>query len=87
MHALHGDYKKAMILASDIEVHVLLLAIATASILPGCELWLAFGHGSNFRYISAHGIADKLGTYIGHGRSPAFYSCMLFFWMCYHIIV
>ena len=60
MHALHGDYKKAMILASDIEVHV--LAIATASILPGCELWLAFGHGSNFRYISAYGIANQLGT-------------------------
>ena len=60
IHALHGYYEKTMILALDTDV--LVLAIAIASILPGCELWRAFGHGSNFRYISAYGIANQLGT-------------------------
>lgn len=49
-----------MILVTDTDVVV--LTIATASVLPGCELWVAFGHGSQFRYISAHDIADQLST-------------------------
>lgn len=60
VHALQRDYAKVMILVTDTDVVV--LTIATASVLPGCELWVAFGHGSNFRYISAHDIADQLGT-------------------------
>ena len=56
---LKGKYKKAMIIATDTDV--LVLAIATASVLPdGCQRWLAFGHGCNFRYISAHDIAAHL---------------------------
>ena len=33
--------------------------------LDGCEIWLAFGHGGNFRYIAVHTIA----TVLGHERS------------------
>ena len=29
--------------------------------LEGCETWLAFSHDKNFRYITAHTIAAKLG--------------------------
>ena len=37
------------------------MAIATARALEGCEIWLAFGHGKNFRYIAANTIAAELG--------------------------
>ena len=42
-----------------------MLAIATIRVLDGCEIWLAFGHGRNFRYIAVHTIAAVLG----HERS------------------
>ena len=54
----HG-LKKMMVHATDTDV--LVLAIATARMLEGCEIWLAFGHGKNFRYIAAHTIAAVLG--------------------------
>ena len=55
----HGIMKKIMVHATDTDV--LVLAIATASVLEGCEIWLAFGHNKNFRYIAAHTIAAELG--------------------------
>ena len=48
-----------MVHATDTDV--LVLAIATASVLEGSEIWLAFGHAKNFRYIAAHSIATVLG--------------------------
>ena len=33
------------------------------------ELWLAFGHGNNLRYISAHGIASQLGNVLSKALS------------------
>ena len=58
-HAYHHGMKKIMLHATDTDV--LVLAIATASILEGCEIWLAFDHSKNFRYIAAHTIAAELG--------------------------
>ena len=49
-----------MLHATDTDVLVYVLAIATASVLEGCEIWLAFGHSKNFRYIAAHTIAAEL---------------------------
>ncbi len=43
------------------DTDVLVLAIATASMLEESEIWLAFGHAKNFRYIAAHSIAAVLG--------------------------
>ena len=37
------------------------IQISTATVLEGCEIWLAFGHGSKFWYIAAHTIATALG--------------------------
>ena len=51
--------KKIMVHATDTDV--LVLAIATASVLERCEIWLAFGHNKNFRYIAAHTITAELG--------------------------
>ena len=42
----------------DVITH--LLAIRTAAILH--DIWVDFGHGKIFRYISAHSIAAALGT-------------------------
>jgi len=58
-HAYHHGIKKIMVHATDTDV--LVLAIATARTLEGCEIWLAFGHSKNFRYIAAHMIAAELG--------------------------
>ena len=49
-----------MIIATDTDVVV--LAIFTAIKLPDCKLFLAFGHGKDFRYISCHEIASTLGA-------------------------
>ena len=57
--AYHHGQRKIMIHATDTDV--LVLAIATASSLNDCEIWLAFGHGKNFRYIAVHDIAAHLG--------------------------
>ena len=71
-HAYQHGMKKIMVHATDTDV--LVLAIATASVLEGCEIWLAFGHNKNFRYIAAHTIAAELEM-IG---ARDCYSCMLF---------
>lgn len=54
-----------MIHATDTDV--LVIAIATASHLSNAEIWLAFGHADNFRYISAHIIAERLGHELSVG--------------------
>ena len=59
-HAHQAGHNSIMIHATDTDVVV--LAISAASDLPETELWLAFGHGNNFRYIAAHGIANQLGS-------------------------
>jgi len=58
-HAYQHGMKKIMLHATDTDV--LVLAITTASVLEGCEIWLGFGHKKNFRYIAAHTIAAELG--------------------------
>ena len=41
---------------------VVVIAVAVSSILKNCEVWIAFGHGNELRYIPCHRIANKLGT-------------------------
>ena len=55
----HG-YRKLMVYATDTDVVV--IAIAVASVLENCEIWVAFGHGSKVRYIPCHQIAVNLGS-------------------------
>ena len=50
---------RVIIQATDTDVVV--LAVASASVFNGVELWVAFGHGNTFRYIAAHEIANSLG--------------------------
>ncbi len=57
-HAYQQGYRRIIIRATDTDV--LVLAVAVASVLDGCELWLAFGHGVKFRNIPAHVIAANL---------------------------
>ncbi|KAJ8041387.1 hypothetical protein HOLleu_12189 [Holothuria leucospilota] len=47
------------------DTDVVALAIAMASKIGGCAMWLAFGHGKNFRHIAAH----TFSTHIGPERS------------------
>ena len=47
--AYHHDMKKIMLHATDTDV--LVLAITTASVLEGCEIWLAFSHSKNFMQV------------------------------------
>ena len=50
LHVNHGfneGYRKILIEATDTDV--VALAIATASKLPGIELYIAFGHGKTFK--------------------------------------
>jgi len=58
-HAYKHGMKKIMLHANDTDV--LVLAIATASVLERCEVWLAFGHNKHFRHFAAHTIAAELG--------------------------
>ena len=46
-HSFHDGFSKMMIHATDTDVVV--LAIAVSSVLHGCEIWVAFGHGSTIR--------------------------------------
>jgi len=50
-HAYKHGMKEIMLHTTDTDV--LVLAIATACVLEGCEVWLAFGH-KHFSYIAAH---------------------------------
>ena len=56
VHAYQQGHRKIMIHATDTDV--LILAITASSDLPGCEVWLALGHGTKFRYIAVHDIAS-----------------------------
>jgi len=68
-----------MLNATDTDV--LVVAIATASALEGCEIWLAFGRNKHFRYIVAHMIAAEFtddwykGLLITHAFSQSHVFC------------
>ena len=38
-----------------------MVALAVASVMDGCEVGLAFGHGNKVWYIAAHTIAARIG--------------------------
>jgi len=59
-HAYHHGMKKIMVRATDTDVLVYTCHRYTARTLEGFEIWLAFGHSKNFRYIAAHTIAAEL---------------------------
>ena len=59
-HAAQHGHNKINIRTVDTDVVV--LAVSAMSKLPaGCELWLSFGTGKNFRYLAAHQMAACLG--------------------------
>ncbi|KAJ8031729.1 hypothetical protein HOLleu_25019 [Holothuria leucospilota] len=58
-HAYQQGYRSIIIHATDTDVVV--LAIAMASKMNGCAMWLAFGHEKNFRHIAAHTISTHIG--------------------------
>lgn len=39
----------------------MVIAVAVASVLPECEIWVAFGHGNKLRYI-LHLLCSCLGV-------------------------
>ena len=59
-HAYKQGHRKLMVCATDTDVVV--IAIAVASLLENCEIWVAFGYGSKLRYIPCHQIATNLGS-------------------------
>ena len=62
LHAWHSyqqGYRSIIIHATDTDVVV--ITIAMASRMNNCNLWLAFGHGQNFRFIPTHSIAAAIG--------------------------
>ena len=59
-HSFHRGLTRIMIHATDTDVVV--IAIAVSSVLPNCEMWIAFGHGAKLRYIPCHTIASALGN-------------------------
>ena len=67
-HAAHAHgqgHCRIMIQATDTDVVV--LAITTANKIQDGELWIAFGHGKTFRYVSAHAIAAQLCAELSQG--------------------
>ena len=58
-HAFNNGAKSVMIYATDTDVVV--LSVAVASLFTTCSLWVAFGHARNFRYIPVHTISECLG--------------------------
>jgi len=57
--AVTQGYTKVTIRTVDTDVVV--LAVTAAPLLNITELWIAFGAGKSFRYLSVHDIARKLG--------------------------
>jgi hypothetical protein len=51
-HLFDKGFKKFMTQATDSDVVVISLAIC--SILPDCEIWVAFGHGKRLWYVPCH---------------------------------
>ena len=45
----------------------MILAIDNANAIHGVDLWIAFGHGNHFRYISALIISKQLGNVVANG--------------------
>ena len=54
-HAYHHGMKKIMLHATGKDVQ------------KECEIWLAFGHSKNFRYVAAHTIAVELEDNLSKG--------------------
>ncbi len=77
-HASQG-HQRIMIPATD--TYVLVLTIAVASILVGCELWIAFGHDAKLWYVAAHGISNNL-DWEGMGHSPVSRNNQLWYCLC-----
>ena len=73
LHCKHAyrNGKRRMVVATDTDVVV--LAIAVLSVLPGCFLWVQFGHGRHMRFIAVHDIAANLGA-PRSAALPSFYS-------------
>ena len=72
--ALQQGHKK--ILLRTVDTDVLVLAVAfLQQVTEGehLDLWVAFGTGSNFRYIAAHEIATKLGQVVSKAL-PVFHA-------------
>ena len=57
--SVRNGLKKIMVRSVDTDVVV--IAISIIHKVDVSELWLAFGTGKSFRYISAHGIAQTIG--------------------------
>ena len=49
------------------DTDVVVIAIAVSSVLHGCEIWIAFGHGAKKRYIPCHLISQILGSDVAWG--------------------
>ena len=68
LHAAHAHGQgHCRIMIQVTYTDVVVLAITTANSIQDCELWIAFGHGKTFRYISAHAIAAQLGAESSQG--------------------
>ena len=59
-HAYNQGHRKLMVCATD--TNVVVIVIAVASVLDNCEIWVAFGYGSKVRYIPCHQIAINIGS-------------------------
>ena len=59
-HAAQCGHHTILIRTVDTDVVVLPVSV-THSLDSECELWLAFGTGKHFRYLSAYKIANRLG--------------------------
>ena len=55
------------ILIQATDTDVVVIAVSATTFLPNCEIWIAFGHGSNLRYIPCHRISAKLGIDASRG--------------------
>ena len=59
-HMYNKGIQSIIIQATDTDVVV--IAVSASTSMPNCEIWIAFGNGSNLRYIPCHTISEKLGT-------------------------
>lgn len=57
-NAIDEGHTSVMIRTVDSDVVVIAVSVASKT---GIDIWIAFGTGNSFRYISAHGIANSLG--------------------------
>ena len=60
LHAAQRVHHPMFIRTVDTDV-VVLVMFAINHLPAGCELWLAFGTGKSFRYLTAHQIGASLG--------------------------